>query len=821
MHYLKSIAIIAVLILGVTHSVEAQTKAYSSKEALELFKEGNYAEAEKAYAYLLGKYDREVKYNYYYGICLLKNNNDISQAVKRLRYAAMKGVSRDAYYYLGRAYQLTYEFTEAIKQYERFLRYASASDIRNEHALKYKSECEFGLKQAAKIFSLTVYQRDTVAADAILSAYHPARDVGKVMHNEAFFESGLDPKGILYLTERGDEVYFSMKSEEQGEAIYKMEKLLDGWSESKAIEAINSEADDYQPFVLIDGSTIFFASNREGGLGGYDLYKAYFDAETKTFLEPVNMGIPFNSPKDDFLFVADEFNGIAWFASNRETNDSTLIVYSVKWDDQVVKNFVEDINQVRAEAALTLSGEVFDDGGDGDKKAGDAQKNKGIQFHFLIADTLEYTHIDHFKSEEAKKFYQEGTRLQSHRDGLADLMKQKRYAYARTNSEAELSALVNDILALEKKVYGLDDLIEENFYQSRVKEIEKIKAMIAAGSYNSAVGQKKPKAGIANLEEIFIPKDYTFYADEEFARQLAELELMYSKLFSPDEINKLNSSDSLYIWGNILTLESSKLLEKANNMTEQSESVLDVLREKDSIDELSSAQSYVDKAADLKKIAIALYHKSLDLKYAIYDEKLQELRLIKSDEDLSFLENAQAEGRAYMKEATEILNPMLGYSSIDYEKAGAIKRAGVGMQEQGLKTFADMEPGNIEIQEEESPKRVPKTYQELQGSVEELKQPAQVVADAFSKATGNGLVYKIQIGVFRNEPDEAAVAKIPPISRLALPSKGLTKYFAGEYSSYADAQKDIKQVQAAGFSGAFIVVFKDGKQINLTDELKR
>ncbi len=822
MHYFRTIRyIVVVVILGLTLSAQAQVKTYTAKEALELFKDGDYTEAEQAYAYLLKRYDREAKYNYYYGICLLQNNKDISQAVKRLKYAALKGVSRDAFYYLGRAYQLSYQFDEAVKQYERFLKYATASDIRNDKAVKYKEECLFGLQQSAKIFSLTVYQRDSVPNEAVLSAYHPAKDVGKVMHNKSFFESGLAPDGILYLTERGDEVYFSMKKEETGEGLYKMEKLLDGWSESKALEEINSPTNDRHPFVMIDGSTIFFSSNREGGMGGYDLYKANYDADRKTFTEPVNMGIPFNSPKDDYLFVADEFNGLAWFASNRETNDSTLIVYTIKWDDSVVKNFVEDINSVRTEAALMLSGETFEGSSNGEKKANGVKANDQAQFHFVVADTLEYSRFEHFKSEEAKALFIKGLELQHQKDSLSQLMKQKRQAYARTHSETELSMLVNDILSLEKKVYGLDDSIERSFYQARSVEVDKIKAMVAAGTYTSSQQVQVDKKGDLELENILIPDEYTFYTDDEFAHQLEELEKMYNLLFTADEINQLHRADSLYIWGNILNLESSKLLEKANNAPEESESVLEVLRQKDSLEEENVAQNHIAKAKELKEISLRLYHEALDSKYRLYSDKIRETLISNSVDDLSFLEDAQAGSREYYKEATELIDPINGFDMLRYEKAGAIKRTGVSIQEEGLKTYSEQVRGTGVRREEKVNSSVPKTYQELQGIEPEQKEPAKVVEAAFKKEPATTLVYKIQIGVFRNEPAAEAVSKIPPISKMEIPEKGLTKYFAGEYGSYADAQKDINRVQAAGFSGAFIVVFKEGKQINLTEELKR
>ncbi len=811
--------------------MNGQEKAYTAKEALALFKEGDYRQAEEAYAYLIKLYDRNSKYNYYYGICLLQNNKDIPQAVKRLKYASLKGVSRDAYYYLGRAYQLSYQFNEAKYQYNRFLKYATASDIRNEKAEQYIRECEFGLQQSAKIYKLDVYARDTVAKEDFLSAYKPAPDVGKVAHNSEFFESGLDPEGVLYLTERGDEVYFSMPDEEQGEGIYKMEKLLDGWSDSQLIAGIESPRDELHPFLLIDGSTIFFSSNRAGGMGGYDLYKANYDAESKSFMQPVNLGIPFNSPKDDYLFVADQFNALAWFASNRETNDSTLLVYTVKWDDSVVKNFVEDENEVAAAAALPLTNK----GAWSHKpsRQDDEDEKRKDLFQFVVADTLVYSQFEHFKSEEARAIFMRGFKLATQKDSLSNLMKEKRAAYARSYSETELTRLVNDIIALEKEVYGLDDKIQRSFYHARVIEVKRIKEMVEAGVYTSSKKVQVEQSKIDNLDDILIPDEYAFYTDDEFARHLDELEGMYKTLFTPAEQAQLHRADSFYIWGNILSLEASKLLATASDAPAQKEDLLSIIRQKDSVEEETVVQSQAEKAGDLKITSLRLYHESLDSKYRMYKKKMTEIQMTNSVDDLSDIKEAQVVGQDYFKEARALSDPINGFDILRYEKAGTIKRKGVSIQEAALMRYAarTIDKGSQPAKVQPS---VPKTYQELQGfSADDYKEeakvekqvvtekaPAKVVQEAFKSAPKSTLVYKIQIGVFRNEPNASAVAQIPPISKVDIPGKELTKYFAGEYKSYAAAQQDIDRVRGAGFSGAFIVVFKAGKQVKLTEELK-
>jgi hypothetical protein len=111
--------------------------------------------------------------------------------------------------------------------------------------------------------------------------------------------------------------------------------------------------------------------------------------------------------------------------------------------------------------------------------------------------------------------------------------------------------------------------------------------------------------------------------------------------------------------------------------------------------------------------------------------------------------------------------------------------------------------------------------------------PADIVAGAFgtsepSQATKesptnqmNSLIYKIQIGVFRNEPNASALANIPRVTSETLPESGLLKYFSGSWPTYEEAKAEVDNIINAGFPGAFVVAFFNGQAITLDEARKK
>ncbi len=93
------------------------------------------------------------------------------------------------------------------------------------------------------------------------------------------------------------------------------------WTKPQNLGAtVNSGYDETAPFLSRDGRTLYFSSNGLNSIGGFDVFKSVFDDATQTWSAPVNLGSPVNSPGDDTGFRLSADGKTAFFASERLEN---------------------------------------------------------------------------------------------------------------------------------------------------------------------------------------------------------------------------------------------------------------------------------------------------------------------------------------------------------------------------------------------------------------------------------------------------------------------------------------------------------------------
>lgn len=143
--------------------------------------------------------------------------------------------------------------------------------------------------------------------------WSPIESLGENINSPTSWES--QPS----VSPNGDRLYFT--SNRQGGLggldLYVVYKNPDGtWSDPENLgDVINTPKDEKSPFIHSDSRTLYFASNGHPGMGGYDIYYAQQDGFAE-FQKPVNIGYPINKESDELgLFVSLD-GSKAYFSSN-------------------------------------------------------------------------------------------------------------------------------------------------------------------------------------------------------------------------------------------------------------------------------------------------------------------------------------------------------------------------------------------------------------------------------------------------------------------------------------------------------------------------
>lgn len=132
--------------------------------------------------------------------------------------------------------------------------------------------------------------------------------------------------------------------------IYVSYKLENGrWTKAENLGPnINTPYDEISPFIHVNGRTIFIASNGKPGFGGYDIYRSEYDNGVWSAAE--NFGSPVNNHEDQFsLFITrDGERGFYSHEDNFKVNSSMLFEMQVpeemrlKYKSNYVKGTVRD-----------------------------------------------------------------------------------------------------------------------------------------------------------------------------------------------------------------------------------------------------------------------------------------------------------------------------------------------------------------------------------------------------------------------------------------------------------------------------------------------
>ncbi len=451
-------------------TLSAQTLSQSKK----LFENGEYEQAKTAFAKFIKGSPNNAEYNYYYGASLYETG-ELEKSLPYLEKSAKRNYI-GAFRYLGKAYADLYRFDEAVENYETHIEWLDEKNRDTEQAEAELSELLKKTRMFKSVEKVAVIDSFVVSKNKFLDAYKISSTSGKIQWNDG-------RNGTVYENEMGNKRLLSEEKDSLMQ-LYTQEKLLDGWGEKIAVESLNDSCNVNFPFLMGDGTTLYYASDGEGTLGGYDIFVTRYDSEDNTYLRPSNIGMPFNSTANDYLYAVDEFNNLGWFVTDRNQPTDTVCVYVfVPNESKETYNYEATDPQVIMDAATLRSIQTTwtDEEQVRDArqrlaalKYGKEKEVKKTDFQFIVDDSATYTVWEDFRSKEAQNMYRQLVQKEKDLNQLQTNLAQKREQFATENGLGR-KKLEPSILDLEKRIPQLVEEVEKLAIEVRRLEIAKLR----------------------------------------------------------------------------------------------------------------------------------------------------------------------------------------------------------------------------------------------------------------------------------------------------------------------------------------------------------
>ena len=314
-----------------------------------------------------------------------------------------------------------------------------------------------------------------------LNAYKLSSEVGRILRYQDFKQDMQQPNAYAYINELGTRCYISQETADSTINLYLCETSDNGWSNPIELKGINDEGEFQRvnyPFMMGDGQTFYFAAVGDEGLGGYDIYVTRYDADDDQFLRPANIGMPFNSEANDYLYVIDEYTNLGWFATDRNQPVDSVCVYTFipRQSRQTYSALGFSSKEILPFARIDRIADTWDD-----KEQFQAARQRLLEvtqrktdktivsdFLFVINDDVVYTRLSDFKANGNQQRFQQLTTMRKNYEHLVTTLERTRNHYS-TATQKERNELCHELLAHEQQqqklfvdIHNLEKTIRNN-----------------------------------------------------------------------------------------------------------------------------------------------------------------------------------------------------------------------------------------------------------------------------------------------------------------------------------------------------------------------
>lgn len=447
--------------------------AQTLTQAKNFFEQGEFEKAKPVFERLVKQSPSNASYNFWYGACCYETG----ESEKAYTYLSKSAKRRyiDAYLYLGKWCYDTYRFDEAEENLNEYIDLRSRKKGSTEDGERMLEKVRRGQRMIRGVEKVAVIDSFVVDKQDFLKAYKLSADAGDIRITE---------NGVQFTNEMGDKQLQSVRNTEGQASLYSSMKMIDQWSKPEAVTSINELGNADYPFVAGDGITMYYASDNEESMGGYDIFVTRYDSDDNSYLRPDNLGMPFNSPANDYMYVIDDLNNLGWFVSDRRQPEGKVCVYVFvpNASKQVYDYENGDPDQI---AALARLDRISDTCTDEDKVRTARQQlaalvyskdenTRKADFTFIVDDSATYHSLRDFRSAEARKQFQMLQQKEKDLESLIGQLDKKREAYAQA-AESNRANMAPGMLDMEKRVEQLRQDIEELTNTVRNTEIRQLR----------------------------------------------------------------------------------------------------------------------------------------------------------------------------------------------------------------------------------------------------------------------------------------------------------------------------------------------------------
>jgi len=249
----------------------------------------------------------------------------------------------------GDAYHAVYDFENAVSAYEDALEIMEDTlGVRYDSLMILSVRDRLLLSENGRSMSSFAYSPVVVARHKFpiedFFLYYPLPDKSwRALPDQLDTAAVTGISRALYAPEDAQRIYFSAEDQDGIRNIYMTELQDTIWTYPSLLnEHLTSPADEIYPMLSDDGKRLYFSSEGLYGVGGYDIYVSEWSEEDQDWSVPVNMGFPYSSPADDFLFINTDDGNHTIFASNRDCGKDSVWVYVLEFDNMPVRKAMDE-----------------------------------------------------------------------------------------------------------------------------------------------------------------------------------------------------------------------------------------------------------------------------------------------------------------------------------------------------------------------------------------------------------------------------------------------------------------------------------------------